>query len=270
MKSTYMKEPEPFRIIKGKNLKFYAHFHQQVEIVYCISGEIQVIIDGMDYILQEGDVGLVFPNRHHYYPQMQGDKNNEVYLLLFYPAYTEDYCYEWINKLPNIPVIRKEQLPEFFHELWHQFYDTFSVNTDLPMFKAYVSLLTAYMMPLLKLHLTRAQSEYKGNEQDAMQALLNYIDKHFTEDITMKGAAKELGLSPTVLSRIFTKNMGTNFKNHVNTLRISYAKRMLRSSNYSINEISFLSGFQSKRTFFRNFQEMCGQTPSEYREIIRK
>lgn len=270
MKSTYIKEPEPYRILKKENFKFYAHFHQQIEIVYCISGEIQIMIDGMDYVLHEGDVGLVFPNRHHYYPQMEIEKNNEVYILLFYPTYTEDYCYEWLDKLPDEPVLRKEQLPGIFHELWHHVYDTYTSNPDLYMFKAYTSLLTAYMMPLLKLHSIHTNHGSTSIEQDAMQAVLNYIDKHFTDSITMENTARELGLSPTVLSRMFSKNMGTNFKSHVNSLRISYAKRMLRSSNCSINEISILSGFQSNRTFFRNFQEMCGQTPSEYRENARK
>lgn len=270
MKSIYIKEPQPYRMICGENLEFYAHFHQQIELVYCIFGSIQVMIDGVDYLLGEGDVGLVFPSCHHYYPKMEHGENNKVYLLLFYPSYTEDYCYEWLNKLPDMPVIRKEQLPDIFHLLWNRLYETCSASIELPMFKAYVSLLTSYMMPLLKLHPAHGYSDSKGMEQDALQAVLNYIDKHFTENISMQSVAKELGLSPTVLSRMFTKNMGTNFKTHVNSLRISYAKRMLRSSNYSISEIIFLSGFQSKRTFFRNFQEMCGQTPSEYREEIRK
>lgn len=270
MKSTYLKEPEPYRIIKAENISFYAHFHQQVEVAYCVSGEVPMLIDGLSYTLQEGDVALIFPNRHHYYQPVGDGRGNFVYLLLFYPLHTENFYTEWTHKLPESPVLRRAQLPEFFPQLWEQFYNVYTGNQELYMFRAYASLLVAHMMPLVKLHPMRPPKALADSQHDAMQAVLNYVNQHFTENITLTEVSKELGISCTLLSHSFSKAVGCSFPRHVNSLRISHAKRLLRSSNYSVNEIGFLSGFQSKRTFFQKFQEMCGQTPGEYRKECRE
>lgn len=266
MKSTYLKEPESYRLIKGGNIRFYAHFHQQVELVYCTTGEVQLVIEDKLYTLYEGDVAFVFPNRHHCYQRMEEGKNNQVYLLLFYPSLTEMFCADWITKLPEKPVLRREQLPEFFPQLWEQFYEEYTKQPELYMFKAYTALLVAHMMPKLKLQPLQVQTASAESQQDVIQAVLNYVDQHFTENISLTSVARELGFSTTLLSRTFSKTIGNNFMTHVNSLRISHAKRLLRSSSYSVSEIGYLSGFQSKRTFFRNFKEVCGMTPSEYRE----
>ena len=270
MKGIYLKEPEPYRLLKAENICFYAHFHQQVEVVYCICGEVPMLVDGYSYTLSAGDMALVFPNQHHYYQPVGEGGGNQIYLLLFYPSHVEGFYTEWLGKLPRSPVLRCSQLPQFYAQLWDQFYGVHEDNQELYLFKAYASLLMAHAMPLLKLFPLHSSKALADSQQEAMQAVLNYVDQHFTEKITLASVARELGFSCAALSRTFSRTVGSSFPEHVNSLRISYAKRLLRSSKYSINEISYLSGFQSKRTFFHNFQESCGMTPGEYRRECRK
>jgi len=270
VRSTYLKEPKSYRILEAEDICFYAHYHQQVEVVYCVSGKVPMLIDGVSYTLQAGDVALVFPNCHHYYQPLGESGGNHVYLMLFYPSHTENFYTDLTHRRPEDPVLRRAQLPEFFAQIWEQFYQVYADNQELYMFKAYASLLAAHMIPLLKLQPLCTREVSAGTRHEAIQAVLNYVNQHFTEDITLAAVAKELGFSYTTLSHTFSETVGNSFPKHVNSLRISHAKRLLRSSNYAIDEVGSLSGFQSRRTFFRKFQEMCGQTPSEYRRECRK
>lgn len=258
-----MQEPAPYRIFRGENISFHTHFHQQLEIIYCVSGMIPVMIAGIEYLLEQGDVAVVFPNQQHCY-QTKNEKNEE-YILLFYPNQVEQFFSEWICKVPKIPVVRKDVFPEFFQDIWKQFMEVYEENKELYMFQAYAGLIAAHILP----QMTLEPIEDLELSQEGGQAILNYVNQHFKEMITLKLVAKELGFTPLSLSRFFQDVLGIGFVEHVNSLRISYAKRLLRSSESTVSEIGFFCGFQSKRTFFRNFQKMCEQTPNEYRESVR-
>lgn len=261
MESTYLKEPEPCRLMKAEFINFYAHFHQQVEILYCAKGRQQILIDGISYELQAGDVAVIFPNQRHHYEPSQKSSGKELYLLLFEPSDTEEFYEDWINKRPKMPVLKRDQLPQFFEDLWQQFYEVYEKQHKIPLFRAYSSLLAAHMLTVMEL-----KSVDVDGEQDDIQTVLNYVNRHYKEKITLDSTAKALGFSTTGLSRVFSKQVGCNFLTYVNTQRVTYAKRLLKTSRLPIDEVGARAGFQSRRSFYRNFQEMCGETPSDYRE----
>lgn len=261
----YNKEPEPYRLLKVKNIHFRAHFHPQIEIVYCVKGTQTILIDGLSYILEEGDGALIFPNQRHYYQPSAPDTESISYLLLFYPTDTNDYYREWNFFVPVNPVVKKEQMPDSVSKLWDLFYESYRENSNYQIFKAYAGLLTAHIMPILEL-----QPVESGYDPEDIQIVLNYVNQHFREDITLKSVAKALGFHPNHLSAFFNKKIGYSFTSHVRALRIENARHLLKATCYSVNEIRVLSGFQSNRTFFRCFREKFGMSPLEYREVIEK
>lgn len=265
MKSMYLNEPYPYRIFEGKNIGFYAHYHQQVEIVYCIEGNVNLLVDGIEYNLKCGDVAVIFPNQRHYYPH--SDEGNRVYILLFYPDNAKNFYWQWLTKIPASAVIKKEMLPEFMGDLFKQFVTVYASNKDISLFEAYTSLIAAHLLPLIKLDSVNISL---SSEQDELQIVLNYINQHFKEDITQTRVSKDLGISVNAISKLFSNVMNCSFMSYVNSLRITHAKSLLRSTNYTINEIAFLSGFQSRRAFFRNFMAVCEETPKQYRDRKRK
>jgi len=270
MKRTYRNEPEDHQFLRGKNLKYYEHFHLQIEMIYCLSGEIDMMIDDEEYTLKAGDLGVVFPNLQHSYAQSGVKKDNEVCLLIFYPSYIEEVAREWMYMLPEYPIIRKDQLPDFFPQIWEQLSEVYANNKELYMFRAYASLIAAHILPLLRLNSIRDIVGDIDARYTIMQRVMNYIYQHFREEITLAKVAKEVGVSQGVLSKMFTTAIGDNFVNTVNSMRISYAKKLLESKEYSVGEICYMAGFRSNRTFFRNFKERCKMTPMEYRERCRK
>lgn len=261
----YNREPEPYRLLRVKNIHYRAHFHPQIEIAYCVTGIMTVLIDGLSYTLEAGDVAVIFPNQRHYYQSLESDRENIAYLLLFYPTIMEDYYRDWNFSLPKTPVIKKEQFSDFISEsvsvIWDLFYQTYGKNKDYRIFKGYASLLVAYIMPFLDL-----QSIEGSYDPEDIQSVLNYINQHFREDITLTKVAKDLGFHPNRLSSFFNEKIGCSFTSHVRALRIENARHLLKATRYSVNEIRSLSGFQSNRTFFRCFQEKFGMTPLEYRK----
>ena len=96
--------------------------------------------------------------------------------------------------------------------------------------------------------------------------IVNYINKHFKEDITVEHIAKSLYFSRGRLSSAFKKFAGVGITEYVNRLRIQNANYLL-SQGMSITEAALDSGFQSIRTFNNVYKSIMHITPSEY---IRK
>jgi AraC-like DNA-binding protein len=76
---------------------------------------------------------------------------------------------------------------------------------------------------------------------------------------------EELHLSKYYISHLFGDKLGIRFNDYINSLRISEACRLLRTSTLSVTEISDASGFGTLRTFNRAFMKQMGMSPSEYR-----
>jgi len=68
-------------------------------------------------------------------------------------------------------------------------------------------------------------------DMNSAQQILMYCSEHFREDINLKKVAAELYLSESYISKIFAKKLGYSFREYINTLRISEAKRMLKNAD---------------------------------------
>lgn len=95
--------------------------------------------------------------------------------------------------------------------------------------------------------------------------IIKYINTYYSENITLKDVAKVVNLNPNYISQVFKKSAGTTFSHYLTNLRITQAKKLLTTTNTSINEISLQSGFNDYFYFLKTFKKYTGLTPSEYR-----
>lgn len=95
-----------------------------------------------------------------------------------------------------------------------------------------------------------------------------YIEQHISEDISLNDVAAWVGLSPAYVSRTFKKSTGQNFVEYLNICRVEQAKQLLKSTQLSIKEIGFKSGFNSMQSFIRTFKKLENCTPSQYRDVV--
>ena len=97
---------------------------------------------------------------------------------------------------------------------------------------------------------------------------LGYIATHICEPITLNDVADAIGLSPSYLSRQFTKETGVSISDYIRESKLKKAGIMLRYTDHSYAEISNILGFSSQSHFIRKFKEFYGTTPKKYREQL--
>ena len=99
-----------------------------------------------------------------------------------------------------------------------------------------------------------------------LSGVVEYINKHYTEEISLEDLSKLIGLSISQLNRKFKKAMGETPIQYLLKVRINKAKEKLIESNNTIFEIATECGFNNQTYFNKQFKKFTGKAPTQYRE----
>ena len=95
--------------------------------------------------------------------------------------------------------------------------------------------------------------------------MMTYIEEHLTEKIELAQIAEHVSVSRTYASALFREEMGITISEFILRERILEAKRMLRDTDMTVSAIADRLAFCSQSYFTKNFTEIEGMTPVEYR-----
>jgi two-component system response regulator YesN len=95
--------------------------------------------------------------------------------------------------------------------------------------------------------------------------VIEYVHLNYMGQINLKELADKFFVNATYLGRAFQKATGVNFKQYVNHIRITEAKKLLLHTNKLIYEIANEVGYTESKYFIVKFSQEVGKSPSEYR-----
>ena len=237
---------------------FPLHLHSHIEFTYIKKGKKNVYIDGNKYELNEGDCILMFPNVIHKYEKMP---DRGLTILGIYPLFFSGNMQHTLTDYhAENPVIRKEQLhPDALFAINALCRERYTKNENLCA--AYLQVLLAQILPIIKL-VKNSENFHLSLAQEA----ISYLSNQYQNPININQVAGHLGVNRFKLSRMFSGQLNTTFTHYLQELRIEHAKEELLSTDISIVNVAFNCGFENQRTFNRDFRELVGITPSEYRK----
>lgn len=105
--------------------------------------------------------------------------------------------------------------------------------------------------------------EYKSSQYSIhIKKAMNYIRKNYAQDLSLSLVAEYLHISPTHLSRLFSKEVGISFIDYLVNYRIECARRLIISTDLDLKTIAEQVGFHGYNYFLRTYKEKTGHTPS--------
>nr|WP_272873286.1 response regulator [Alteribacter salitolerans] len=110
--------------------------------------------------------------------------------------------------------------------------------------------------------------EYQKNESETVNALREakkYVETHYDQPLTIEVVANRFGFNGSYLSTLYKKVHKITFSEHLKTVRINQACRLLAETNKPAYEIANLVGYEDQRYFSQVFKKVLHVTPSEYR-----
>lgn len=220
-----------------------AEFHDSIEFIFVLEGEISANIDEESQTLSEGMICFVNSYQNHFYKPLT-ERTNAYVLVL-----SREYMREFHDLYGDMSF-------DTFMTDTHKNRDLFAIirtwigignRTYLKNF-AYTNLLFAAIIDKYGL-----RRQKHAPIDAAEKSILLYVHEHYLEPLTLQGMAKKIGYSPDYLARVFKKKLNSDFKTYINVLRFRKVNELLSDAtlHYSVQEAAEKSGFGSMATFYR-------------------
>ena len=129
-----------------------------------------------------------------------------------------------------------------------------------------LDLLLRHLLIIFHRELTREhvlKNEYLDSEMDIAAS---YFNENYNRDINIEEYAVSRGMSVSWFIRNFKKYTGTTPMQFITSIRITNAQMLLETTNYAINEIARIVGYDNPLYFSRLFRKQKGCPPSHYRK----
>ena len=108
------------------------------------------------------------------------------------------------------------------------------------------------------------------NDSKSITEVKKYIEDHYAENLTLEVMADHFHMNTYYFSSFFKKNMGMNFKEYLNEIRLKHAVSLMLSTDKNVGEIMNEAGFADMRSFTKVFQKKYHETPGKYKKRITK
>lgn len=111
---------------------------------------------------------------------------------------------------------------------------------------------------------TCAQGTYSKTVLDIMQ----YVDAHLGEKITLEQIANTVQRTPIHISRIFKKQTGENLMQYINRKKMDHAAKLMELSHLKIKDIAEAVGMKDQLYFNKVFRRFYQESPRTYRSKL--
>ena len=167
-----------------------------------------------------------------------------------------------VCQFEHFPVVAHLSSEDF--EKARRIIDILCEETNKPLNSEDLALSLRLVASLLILIQRNLPSSVKS-DSGKTHTILQYIQEHFCEPITVTNVANALNYSPKYFSRLFVNELGVTFNEYIKNLRLDYAYHLIKYSQLPISEICNRTGFSTASHFSKCFKEQYGIAPSHLR-----
>ena len=264
-----------FGVKNETNLSIFTprHWHKALELLLFIKGRVTCNFENTSRHFKAGDMYIL--NSHEVHETKCS--RNAVYLVVhidptqmsrYVPTFDHMSFSLTFDPEDQTKTMAYEQLRSHLMEILRQ------TEVEEPAYKlerlarlyAVAAILVKHFSKPLAVEETRLQR----SDMTRLEPVLEYVQLHHGEEISLDEAAKAMGLNKEYFCRLFKKNMGVSFLQYVYQIRTTAVCRELETTDDTIGEIAERHGFRDPKMLNQYFREIYGCTPSEKRRFFRE
>ena len=240
---------------------FSMHTHDICELIYLNSGDASAIIDGNIYKIPRDSLIIFRADVPHRIRIDGSSVPYERHNILF----DENKLANGIlNKLPRDVVLidcsGKNAVKELFEKIDYYFEKLECSDLDV---------LIPNVIEEILYNIYLASDETIDNKTIlhlVVSAAVEYINKHYTEDMSIDEISEKMHITKSHLHHLFSEYLNISPKKYINLKRLTKAQKLIKAGEKP-SRIYADCGFSEYSTFFRNYSNHFGYSPSQREEI---
>lgn len=224
------------------------HQHPYIEFIYHLNGKgaRNVLDTRQDFSIFDA---VVYPANCPHQDESGPNPDNEVYCL-------------WVD-IPCFALEQPLKVQDNNCELENLFCSIYNESKQLTPCNQLISL----MIRVLFIQVIRVAG---SSATTSIDRILQYLTVHMAQQVFLEELAEMEHISKSFLTKQFKAKTGMTIVQYVHALRMKTAKRLLVTTDKSVEEIALEVGFDSPKYFFRLFKETEHTTPNLYRKKSRQ
>jgi len=243
------------------------HRHNHYEFDYAKEGKIEVSIGKEVFEASKGDILLIRPNVFH------KGRNDSDEPFQFISVGVEARSRRDLLDCKEDGYLKMSLRPATKLRIEKLLEDIYSEFSAEPL--DYELMIQSHLMEFVtvikreKASLERGAEELPGKpgrESEVVKRARDYIWKNYKKRLDLEEISQNVYVSQYYLCHLFKKEMGCSPIKYVIRTRLDAAKYLLRSTNMTVEEISYEIGYENINYFYRLFKEIEGVTPLQYRK----
>jgi len=246
---------------KEQGFFFPGEAHPMLELTYVDQGSVHSVADGLDLLLQQGDLVLYGPNQWH----MQ-------YADIGVAPRFVTVSFEAAGRIPQSLFNRKVRISQTVLSLLNQMLRE-QERSDDHSEDMILSLLSQLLITLQREANTEPAklkaSHAIHSENEIIRRAQQYISGHVRQKLSVPLVARHVDVSPSYLTALFHKHLQIAPGEYIRRIKLQESKQMIRENSMNFTEIAAALQYSTVHHFSRQFKEKFGITPTEYAKSVR-
>ncbi|MDT2426829.1 AraC family transcriptional regulator [Enterococcus avium] len=248
---------------------YHYNWHYEIELLWLLTGEIEVNVEGNTFGLEEGDLLIINSNCGH--ATFASVPNSIAMRLYISPDFFTSQGLDLSKGRFEMNAVKERMNPLFDQlrqdlaklQLLSESNSTNELSHNVLIFSI------AEKMTKFFLSNTSKKSTYTvGQKKEFLDFAIQYIEDNFKSDITLELLAYHCNYSTPYLSKMFKSELGINFYEYLTRCRLQHSIRALATTEKKVATIALENGFSDVKALNKMFKKHFGTTPSEYRKQI--
>lgn len=254
------------------DMRAICHWHEDIELMYIVSGYMDYEVNGRTVRLKEGN-SLFINSRQLHYGYSEDKTECKFVCVLFHPSILR--VSEKLYSESVLPVVHSDSVEYLIFDGGRVSDNIAEINLVRHQEESryewkILSLLTEIWGEILmKCDLPTYSPDLSAfADRQVQRNMVSYIFQNYTEPLTLGMIASAGNVSRSKCCAVFKKFLGQSPIDFVISYRLEMSRRMLIDSDKSITDISLSCGFNHSSYFTKLFLRKYGCTPSEYRRTF--
>lgn len=253
---------------QGGNCHYPLHWHNNLEFDLVLSGRIKGKVNGRQVSAGEGEFFFVNSGDLHETDAEDNSKMNAITVLLSYDLLKE-YCPD--ADAFSFDFSGKDAAKSTVKELLMECARLYTEREEFFELEISIVLRKICSVLLKECRMKKQAAGYGRSEQKNIiniKKAIDFMEKNYTEELSLQKVAAEIGMAPTYFSRFINKTTNETFYGYLTKIRLYHAYMELAGSDASITEIAMNNGFSNVKSFIGAFKKIYKITPAKYRKHL--